>query len=494
MGKWACTLNRNLNCFFIIFLSILFISACSNKDSTETTADSSSETDEETNEVTDDETEAGDTDSPTTEEQAQSDVSDQQSSENNATNGASTLDDIPPIPTDEQALATQSPGPLAEVKNIYEKEKEIEEVFADVGAMSENPSDDEYELYLRKMYWLVAESYPNPEDTIKKWEFASFGDPDLPDERFHFKENYNIEVLLDASGSMGAEIEGKTMMEIAKESINDFLSEAPEEANVSFRVYGHKGSGSESDKDKSCSAIEQVYGYKPYDEKAFQKELDKIEPAGWTPLADALLEAENALKEYDSKNNTNLIYVVSDGVETCDGDPLKVAKSLADSNAKPIINIIGFNVDDNAHKQLEEMAEVSGGIFSEANDQKQMKEEFERAEEVMDAWKKWKKDAKSDIDAIRVDNSFDIMGLHNDWSFTTLGTDNNIWKMGYVLKDLEILTHDQLSEINKRRNGIFEDIDETVDELEKKLEKISADNIEEMKESVNDKYDAETGD
>lgn len=137
---------------------------------------------------------------------------------------------------------------------------------------------------------------------------------------------------------------------------------------------------------------------------------------------------------------------------------------------------------------------MRSGIFSEANDQKQMKEEFERAEEVMDAWKKWKKDAKSDIDAIRVDNSFDIMGLHNVWSFTTLGTDNNIWKMGYVLKDLEILTHDQLSEMNKRRKAIFEDIDETVDELEEKLEKISADNIEEMKESVNDKYDAETGD
>ncbi|MUV39190.1 uncharacterized protein JNUCC1_03063 [Lentibacillus sp. JNUCC-1] len=108
-------------------------------------------------------------------------------------------------------------------------------------------------------------------------------------------------------------------------------------------------------------------------------------------MADALKQAEDALKEFDTAHNTNLIYVVSDGVETCDGDPVQVAKSLSESNAQPIINIIGFNVDTDAQKQLKQMADVSGGIFSTADNQKQLEEEFNRAEKVLEAWEAWKK-------------------------------------------------------------------------------------------------------
>ncbi|TFJ92770.1 VWA domain-containing protein [Lentibacillus salicampi] len=233
------------------------------------------------------------------------------------------------------------------------------------------------------MYWLVAENYPNPQDTIKKWEFASFGNPDLPDERYHFKENYNIEVILDASGSMAADAGGKTRMNLAKESIDEFLAQAPEEVNVSLRVYGHKGTGADSDKEMSCGAIEQVYGFDSSED--FQDALGQFDPKGWTPLADALKQSEDALKKFDAENNTNLIYVVSDGIETCGGDPVEVAESLSESNAQPIINIIGFQTDAEAQKQLEQMADVSGGIFAKADDQDQLQEEFERAEEVLEA-------------------------------------------------------------------------------------------------------------
>src|SRR5699024_10796967 len=113
-------------------------------------------------------------------------------------------------------------------------------------------------------------------------------------------------------------------------------------------------------------------------------------------LADALEEADEALEEFDAEENTNLIYVVSDGIETCGGEPVEIAESLANSDAEPIINIIGFNVDDDAHKQLKEMAGVSDGVFSEANDQKVMEEEFDRAEETLEAWEDWKEDAEQD--------------------------------------------------------------------------------------------------
>ncbi|WP_240374116.1 VWA domain-containing protein [Bacillus piscicola] len=402
--------------------------------------------------------------------------------------------DLPEVPEDAAGFINQPKGKYPIYSSDWTDEQK-EELKADVSVLEPLPkeaSEEEYDRYFQYVYSLVAEDFPDPQDVIKKWEFGSFGDPDLPDARFHFKENYNVEVLLDASGSMGAYIGDKTMMDIAKEAIDDFMQQVPEEANVSFRVYGHKGTGDNSDKELSCSAIEQVYGYEPYKEETFQQELEKIEPAGWTPLAAALQEAEASLQEYDTENNTNLIYVVSDGVETCGGDPVEVARSLADSGAKPIINIIGFNVDTEAQQQLKEMADVSGGIFAEANDQEELQEEFDRAEEVLEAWDDWKKDALKDIDAKRVRHSFDRLGYTNEWGQKTTRMFNNISRASRALYKAEIIDVFQLDKFNARRNDVEKNLKQAKRELKEELENISADNIESMREAIKEKYDKQT--
>ncbi|WP_167751469.1 VWA domain-containing protein [Lentibacillus salicampi] len=403
-----------------------------------------------------------------------------------------TLSEIQSIPTDIEGLANQPPGPLANAKDIYEMEDEVKDNLDKLGPMSENPDDEEYEKYSRYMYWLVAEDYPNPEDIIKKWEFASFGDPDLPDAKFHFKENYNIEIILDSSGSMANTAGNGTRMDVAKNSINSFLSEIPEEANVSLRVYGHKGTGSDSDKEMSCSAIEQVYGFDSFDEGKFQDALDQFQPKGWTPLADALKQSQEALKEFDSENNTNLIYVVSDGIETCDGDPVKVAKSLSDSNAQPIINIIGFQTDAEAQKQLEEMAEVSGGIFTSAKNEEELQKEFDRAEEVLNAWNKWKNDAMEDLESKEVDSNTDIMEMHNVWSTTTTSIKNHFHSLADVAQNVGILTYEQKKELKSRLDPVTEDINSSVDQLEIDLEELRDANFKEAKQAIEEKYNKQS--
>src|SRR5699024_980817 len=380
-----------------------------------------------------------------------------------------------------------SPGIFANAENLWDMEQEVEEEMQKLGEMSENPTDEEYEKYLRYMYSLVAQDYPNAEDMVKKWEFASFGNPDLPDAKFHFKENYNIEIILDSSGSMANLAGNGTRMDVAKESINNFLSEVPEEANVSLRVYGHKGTGDDSDKEMSCNAIEQVYGFDSYNEGEFQDALNQFQPKGWTPLADALKQSQDALGEFDVENNNNLIYVVSDGIETCDGDPVEVAKSLSESNASPIINIIGFQTDAEAQEQLEEMADVSGGIFASANNEEELQEEFDRAEEVLEAWKDWKDDAIKDLDAMEVDNSFDIMALHNDWSSATLSMKNKMNRLSNVAENLGFFTLDQKQILQDKIEETMEGIEQIGDQLEKDLEELSKQKIEEAKSSVEDK-------
>ncbi len=86
--------------------------------------------------------------------------------------------------------------------------------------------------------------------------------------------------------------------------------------------------------------------------KTFNQALDSFSPAGWTPLASAIQIAKEDLSKQTGENVENIIYVVSDGVETCDGDPVKVAKDLNESDIEAIVNIIGFDVDDEGQQQL----------------------------------------------------------------------------------------------------------------------------------------------
>src|SRR5699024_2463307 len=62
-------------------------------------------------------------------------------------------------------------------------------------------------------------------------------------------------------------------------------------------------------------------------------------------LSHIVWSKQTDFKDYPADEYTNLVYVVSDGIETCDGNPVEVAESLSDSEIHPIVNVIGFGVD-----------------------------------------------------------------------------------------------------------------------------------------------------
>ena len=403
------------------------------------------------------------------------------------------FDNLPELPTTAEDLITQSPGKFADQEILSDEiASKVKEEIKDLPPLNENPSEEELNEYMKYIYSLVATDFQDPNDLLNKWEFSMSGNPDLPESRFQFKDNYNIEIILDSSGSMANTINGKTMMELAKESINNFLSSLPKEANISLRVYGHKGSGADSDKALSCSSIEQVYGFGPYKQTEFNQSLNKFKPSGWTPIAKALEESKQSLAKFDAKTNTNLIYLVSDGVETCDGDPVKVAKSFASSNVAPIINVIGFNVDSEAQKQLKQVAESANGIYTTVTSGDQLKKEFQRAEEVLKNWERWKKDSIRSAEALRVDNSFDILGLTNDWGYRATRQNLNIGYMLSILRDEGKITFKQEDQLKKIRKNIGELVIQTKKEMEENLKEINIKEIEDLKKKINEKYNTNT--
>ena len=132
--------------------------------------------------------------------------------------------------------------------------------------------------------------------------------------------------------------------------------------------------------------------------KHFQTSLDQVKPAGWTPTELALKEAAKDLESFDGEKNTNIVYLVSDGVSTCDDDPVAAAKALYDSHITPIINMIGFNVDNDGQKQLKEMAKAVDGTYQDVQDAESLQKELDQANEIAKKWAKWKEDKGSGVE------------------------------------------------------------------------------------------------
>ncbi|WP_147554143.1 VWA domain-containing protein [Bacillus testis] len=358
----------------------------------------------------------------------------------------------------------------------------------DLPPLREDASKKDFSDYLKYVYSLVSTDFDDPQDLLNKWQFSMSGHPQLSNGRYQFKKNYNVEIILDSSGSMANKIGGVSRMDLAKQAIKDFLADVPKEAKVSLRVYGHKGTGSEKDKSKSCASVEQVYGFESYEEKKLNQALNQFTPSGWTPIADALQQSQQSFQSFDAKTNTNLIYLVSDGIETCDGDPVAVAKTFVDSNVSPIINVIGFDADQKAQQQLKEIANKANGIYTTVNNGEQLKAKFDRAQEVLEEWDRWKKDALSDADAKRVDNSFEILEFTNDWSMKKTRQKLNISYVLNIMKNEGKLTLKQRDYIKDICKPISELADEARNQIEADLKKVNVENTEALKEEINNKY------
>ncbi|GGK01743.1 hypothetical protein GCM10007063_25060 [Lentibacillus kapialis] len=298
----------------------------------------------------------------------------------------------------------------------------------------------------------------------------------------------NISILLDASGSMAQKVGGTTKMKQAKKAINNFVASMPEASNVSLRVYGHKGSNADSDKEISCDSTEMVYELQSYDEEKFADALDKFEPTGWTPIAKSISEAKKDFENAEDASQ-NIIYVVSDGVETCGGDPAKAAKKLHDSNIKAVVNIIGFDVDSNGQEQLLKVAEAGGGEFKTVDSGDDFKEVWEDERvRLYNEWSSWNADNYNNVSGEQTDKKNELYDKKADFMNLTYDEEGHLKDTVYYLEDNEQISDEvseELMSLINQRQGILADYEEKFNSL---LETVEEEG-DQLKENINEKGD-----
>lgn len=202
-------------------------------------------------------------------------------------------------------------------------------------------------------------------------------------------------LVLDSSGSMAADAGGATRMNAAKEALTAFAETLPADATVSLRLYGHEGDNTEARKDESCQSSEVVYTGEP---QGVAGALADVEPVGWTPLARAI---EDSTEDIPEDATDAVIYVVTDGLESCGGDPVKAAKDVAGAGVEPIINVIGFQVGNSDQEALAAIAEAGGGEYTTANSADELRRYWREEQALLtEAWREWRRAEEARIQEV----------------------------------------------------------------------------------------------
>jgi Ca-activated chloride channel homolog len=369
--------------------------------------------------------------------------------------------EFPKAATEVEDMMLEGPGKL--VDDNYSEEA-MKEAFAKIpNKLSTNEAYDAVIHYLAEDYKEDYKYYKNLNTTIE------LPGSDKPGNG----KTLNVAILLDSSGSMAAKVGSKTKMEIAKEAVRNYASKLPQGSNVMLRVYGQKGSNADSDKKVSCESTEVVYELNTYNENGFQNSLDKFKPTGWTPIAGAIQAAQKDLEGQNGDKAENLIYVVSDGIETCNGDPAAAAKAIADSSAKAQVNVIGFDVNNEGQQSLRKIAQAGGGEYHSVNSAA----DFEKyllgeKNKLWLEWQSWSDENFMQAQQIASDKFNEVQNRHSDVLNKIVEEKDRLEKGVRLLSELKKVKNGSEVEklINDRYNTLVDYDDDTFKTLQSEIE------------------------
>jgi Ca-activated chloride channel homolog len=165
-------------------------------------------------------------------------------------------------------------------------------------------------------------------------------------------------IVFDASGSMWAQIDGKTRIEIARETVRNVLGTLPAERELGLMAYGHREKG-------SCEDIELLVPPAPGSASSIIASTDKLNPKGKTPLSEAVRRAASELKYTEEKAT---VILVTDGIETCNADPCALGKELEKAGVDFTAHVVGFGLSEEEGRKVACLAENTGGKYIEAKD------------------------------------------------------------------------------------------------------------------------------
>lgn len=172
-------------------------------------------------------------------------------------------------------------------------------------------------------------------------------------------------LLLDVSGSMNEPISsGGTKFTAAKQALKQVADALPAGTQVGLRVYGSEIATPKEREPKACTDTRLVLPIGPLDRSRMYGAVDSFKAVGETPIAYSLGKAVDDLGD----SGKRVLVLISDGEESCAGDPCPTARKLADTGVELQFNAVGLDVGGKARKQLKCIAQAGNGTYYDADE------------------------------------------------------------------------------------------------------------------------------
>ena len=349
---------------------------------------------------------------------------------------------------------------------------------------------EDVDLLFKSLIYLYGNRFYT-EVLTEQIEYApQFAEPYLPEPELVVssesktpKPDYAI-LLLDASSSMLSSVDNHPKIDIAKNAVKRFANTLGSDSNISLIVYGHGGTQSNSDKQLSCSTIDEVVPMAPFKEEPFSQAVNGVEAKGWTPLAAAIKKAHQLSMNYDGNI---IIYIVSDGKETCDGDPIKEASEFVKNEETRHVNIIGFDVDQEAENQLKAVADAGNGEYISADTIEDLNSSITQQwviPSMLDIQGKQLNSPKSSFAYLFT--KMDVQNKHSTIFFAVNKETSRFHTYIDLMKSNKMISEEVHQQLIEKNEAYKENLHTINDELEaRKLQEVD-DEVERMDQKIND--------
>ena len=169
----------------------------------------------------------------------------------------------------------------------------------------------------------------------------------------------NVLFILDASGSMKKNVDGKSRIDIARSSLISSVLSLPSEVRVGLMIYGARRA-------RDCRDIQLVSPVQSNDRDTVILSMAGLQAKGETPIADSIMQGARSLAQLHGQHNS--IVILTDGIEECRGDPCAAAAAVSRMGIDLKISIIGFTLGPKERRAIECVPNQTGGKYYEARD------------------------------------------------------------------------------------------------------------------------------
>jgi hypothetical protein len=168
-------------------------------------------------------------------------------------------------------------------------------------------------------------------------------------------------LILDASGSMLEEMDGRRKFDIARDAVLGLVNDLPANSEVGLRVYGHRKAAIEEGADEDTELLVPVG---PLDKQAIKDKLLPLRPRGKTPMALSLEQAAGELGDVSENKPMTVVLLTDGGEDTVPRrDPVKAAAAFGEMKGVRF-HLVGFDINQSGWgEQLQAMAKAGNGRY-----------------------------------------------------------------------------------------------------------------------------------